>query len=176
LYTDEALRVLNEKFVGFAPGWYINEDDPVYKAAWKRFYVAKSEPDEGDGWLRGTQLVLMTSSGRLLSGSMKYGDRKDLADALKSQIYRCWNRPEGYAADRANDLVVEFDLELGPDGRVIRADSSSVNPGNPSRYNYAAGVAARNAIFQCQPYRLPPERYNQWREINPMRFDPRQNP
>jgi hypothetical protein len=100
----------------------------------------------------------------------------DLADALKSQIYRCWSRPEGYAADRANDLVVEFDLELGPDGRVIRADSPSVNTGNPSRYNYAAGIAARNAIYNCQPYRLPPDRYNQWREINPMRFDPRQNP
>jgi outer membrane biosynthesis protein TonB len=100
----------------------------------------------------------------------------DLADALKSQIYRCWSRPEGYAADRANDLVVEFDLELGPDGRVIRADSPSVNTGNPSRYNYAAGIAARSAIYNCQPYRLPPDRYNQWREINPMRFDPRQNP
>jgi len=100
----------------------------------------------------------------------------DLADALKSQIYRCWSRPEGFAADRANDLVVEFDLELGPDGRVIRADSPSVNPGNSSRYNYAAGIAARNAIYNCQPYRLPPARYNQWREINPMRFDPRQNP
>ena len=100
----------------------------------------------------------------------------DLADALKSQIYRCWSKPEGFAADRANDLVVEFDLELGPDGRVIRADSAAVNPGNPSRYNYAAGIAARNAIYQCQPYRLPPERYNQWRQINPMRFDPRQNP
>jgi hypothetical protein len=100
----------------------------------------------------------------------------DLADALKSQIYRCWNKPEGFPADRGNDLVVQFDLELGPDGRVIRADSPSVNPGNPSRYNYAAGIAARNAIYQCQPYRLPPERYNQWREINPMGFDPRQNP
>ena len=100
----------------------------------------------------------------------------DLADALKSQIYRCWNRPEGYAADRANDLVVQFDLELAPDGRVIRADSASVSPGNPSRYNHAAGIAARNAIYSCQPYRLPPERYNQWREINPMTFDPRQNP
>lgn len=100
----------------------------------------------------------------------------DLADALKSQIYRCWNRPEGYAADRASDLVVQFDLELAPDGRVIRADSASVSPGNPSRYNYAAGIAARNAIYSCQPYRLPPERYNQWRQINPMTFDPRQNP
>jgi outer membrane biosynthesis protein TonB len=100
----------------------------------------------------------------------------DLVDALRSQIQRCWSKPEGFAADRANDLVVEFDLELGRDGRVIRADSSSVSPGNPSRYNYAAGIAARNAIYGCQPYRLPPDRYNEWREINPMRFDPRQNP
>ena len=99
-----------------------------------------------------------------------------LQDLLKSQIHRCWNQPEGFAADRGNDLVVQFDLELTPEGRVIRAESASVNPGNPSRYNYAAGVAARNAIYQCQPYRLPPERYNEWREINPMRFDPRQNP
>ena len=67
-------------------------------------------------------------------------------------------------------------LELGPDGRVIRADSASVNPGNLSRYNYAAGIAARNAIYQCQPYKLPADRYPQWRQINPMRFDPRQNP
>lgn len=100
----------------------------------------------------------------------------DLADALKSQIYRCWSKPEGFAADRANDLVVEFDLELSPDGRVLRADSSSVSPGNPSRYNYAAGIAARNAIYGCQPYKLPSDRYPQWRQINPMRFDPRQNP
>ncbi|HJS44891.1 MAG TPA: hypothetical protein VJ753_00690 [Rhizomicrobium sp.] len=99
-----------------------------------------------------------------------------LEDALKSQIHRCWNQPEGFPADRGNDLVVQFDLELGPDGRVIRADSASVSPGNPSRYNYAAGIAARNAIYSCQPYRLPPERYNQWRQINPMTFDPRQNP
>ena len=68
LYTDEAIKLLNEKFVCFAPGWYINTKDDVYQAAWKRFYVAKSLPDEGTGWLRGTQLVLMTSSGRLLTG------------------------------------------------------------------------------------------------------------
>ena len=96
-----------------------------------------------------------------------------LEDALKSQIHRCWNRPEGFPVDRGDDLVVQFDLELGPDGRVIRADSPSVSPGNPNRYNYAAGIAARSAIYQCQPYRLPPERYNDWRQINPMRFDPR---
>jgi hypothetical protein len=41
-------------------------------------------------------------------------------------------------------------------------------------YTRAASEAARRAIYQCQPYRLPADRYNQWREINPLRFDPRQ--
>jgi len=110
LYTDEALRVLNEKFVGFAPGWYINDDDPVYKAAWKRFYLAQSEPDEGDGWLQGTQLVLMTSSGRLLSGSMKYGDRKSLADALKKVLATYAMLPE----NQRRPVAVEGEVKPQP--------------------------------------------------------------
>jgi outer membrane biosynthesis protein TonB len=98
----------------------------------------------------------------------------DLADMLRSQIYRCWSPPQGVPDNRMNDLVVDFDLELAQDGRVIRAESPSTNPGNPNSYNLAAALAARNAIFQCAPYRLPPERYQLWREINPLRFDPRQ--
>jgi hypothetical protein len=94
----------------------------------------------------------------------------DLADALKSQIYQCWSPPVG--APNANDLVVNFDLSLNPDGTPGRATSDDLNSGNP--YTRAAAEAARRAIFQCQPYKLPPDRYSQWREINPLRFDPRQ--
>jgi outer membrane biosynthesis protein TonB len=100
------------------------------------------------------------------------GMTADLADALKNQIYRCWSPPVG--APNANELVVDFDLQLNPDGSVIRADSSSTSPGNPNRYNYAAAMAAQRAIFLCAPYKLPADRYTQWREINPLRFDPRQ--
>ena len=40
----------------------------------------------------------------------------------------------------------------------------------------AAAEGASRAIYQCQNkgYRLPPERYSDWSEINPLRFDPRQ--
>jgi hypothetical protein len=41
-------------------------------------------------------------------------------------------------------------------------------------YTRAALEAASRAVYQCQPYRLPQDRYNDWREINPLRFDPRQ--
>ncbi|MBN9592297.1 MAG: cell envelope integrity protein TolA, partial [Alphaproteobacteria bacterium] len=94
----------------------------------------------------------------------------DLADALKSQIYQCWSPPVG--APNANDLVVDFDVAMNPDGSIARATSDAVSSGNS--YTRAAAEAARRAIFQCQPYRLPQDRYSQWREINPLRFDPRQ--
>jgi hypothetical protein len=77
-------------------------DDPVYQAAWKRFYVAKQRPDEGSGWLRGSQLVLMTSTGRLLEGAMKYGDRNSLADALQGVLDAYAKLP---AAERLADSV-----------------------------------------------------------------------
>ena len=86
MFTDEAIALLNEEFVCFAPGWYINDDDEVYQAAWKRFYTAKPNEGEGNGWLQGTQLVLMTSSGRLLSGAMTYGDRGSLEKALREVL------------------------------------------------------------------------------------------
>ena len=86
------MKVLNEKFVCFAPGWYINTKDDVYQEAWKRFYVAKPRPDEGSGWLRGTQLVLMTSSGRLLSGTVK--GRDGLAQALEEVLAAYAKLPE----------------------------------------------------------------------------------
>ena len=98
----------------------------------------------------------------------------DLADALKSQIYKCWNPPVG--APNANDLVVDFDLQLNPDGTVWRRPQLSGKPprdaGNP--YTRAAAEAASRAIYQCAPYKLPAKRYSEWREINPFRFDPRE--
>jgi hypothetical protein len=100
----------------------------------------------------------------------------DLADALKSQIHQCWSPPVG--APKADDLVVDFDLQLTRDGRVaalkLAPNSIAAASGNP--YTRAAAEAASRAIYQCQGtgYKLPPDRYAQWNEINPLRFDPRE--
>jgi len=98
----------------------------------------------------------------------------DLADAIKSQMYRCWSPPVG--APDARDLIVDFDLSLNPDGTVGRLQ---MTPGTQAAaagntYTRAASEAASRAVYQCQPYRLPADRYALWREINPLRFDPRQ--
>lgn len=97
----------------------------------------------------------------------------DLVDALRNQVARCWSPPVG--APNAADLVVDFDLFLNPDGSVAQPPQlvgSSGGASNP--YARAAAEAARRAIYECQPYKLPADRYSQWREINPFHFDPRQ--
>jgi hypothetical protein len=98
----------------------------------------------------------------------------DISDALKSQIYRCWSPPTG--APDARDLIVDYDLSLNPDGTVGRLQmtmgTAAAAAGNA--YTRAAAEAASRAIYQCAPYRLPADRYAQWREFNPLRFDPRQ--
>jgi hypothetical protein len=68
-------------------------------------------------------------------------------------------------------------LFLNPDGSVARppqlvGDSAANAAGNP--YTRAAAEAARRAIYECAPYKLPANRYDQWKEINPFHFDPRQ--
>ena len=64
----------------------MNSKDPVYEAAWGRFYRSKPLPTEGSGWLRGTQLVMMTAAGRLLEGTVKNKD--GMAAALQEVLDR----------------------------------------------------------------------------------------
>jgi len=95
----------------------------------------------------------------------------DLVSALQSQIYRCWNVQGLIGSPDPDDLVVDFSLTLNPDGTVGRAQLLTLN-GNG--YTRAAAETASRAIYSCQPYHLPANRYQEWREVNPLHFDPRQ--
>ncbi|HLY07554.1 MAG TPA: hypothetical protein VKR31_17540 [Rhizomicrobium sp.] len=98
----------------------------------------------------------------------------DLQDALRSQIQPCWNPPVG--APHPERLIVSFDLFLNPDGSVaqppqLTGDSASAASRDP--FVQAAAEAAKRAIYTCAPFKLPADRYQEWREINPFIFDPR---
>jgi hypothetical protein len=98
----------------------------------------------------------------------------DLVDALRSQVQRCWDTAT-VIPPRREEAFVTFDLFLNPDGSVAQApqlagSSSSDVASDP--YTRAAADAARRAIMECQPYKLPQERYADWREINPFNFYP----
>src|SRR5262249_6734951 len=132
-----AVKLLNEKFVCFAPGWYINTKDPVYQESWKRFYVAKSRPDEGTGWLRGTQFVLMTSSGRLLAGAIK--DRNGLAQALQEVLDAYAKLPEAQRRPQAVEGEVRPQPSPPPGGLVLTIYDRPLGRGDDGRYRLPEG-------------------------------------
>lgn len=98
----------------------------------------------------------------------------DLQDALRSMIRPCWSPQVG--APNAADLVVDFDISLNPDGSVAQApqlagQSASMVASNA--YTRAAADAAKRAIMECAPYKLPANQYSTWRAFT-FHFDPRQ--
>lgn len=89
-------------------------------------------------------------------------------DALRAQMQRCYNPPIGVT--NAQELIVKVRLRLAPDGFVESIDQTSANNIGPI-YDVAAD-AARRAVLQCQPYRLPAAKYDAWKDVE-VTFDPR---
>jgi type IV secretory pathway VirB10-like protein len=95
----------------------------------------------------------------------------DLAAMLKSQMSECWSPPAG--APHPERLVPRFRIQLNRDGTVARQPqllAESSPSGDP--FMVAAVEAARRAIMTCGPYRLPPDRYDQWKDST-VDFNPR---
>lgn len=92
-----------------------------------------------------------------------------LQDMLRSQIARCTRSNADAPADM--DLRVIVELRLERDGSLtspprLRDEARVMNSPNP--FLRVAGERAMRAVIDCQPYRLPPEAYAQWRllEVN----------
>ena len=91
----------------------------------------------------------------------------DLASMLKSQVKPCWTYMSG--APHADRLITKFRIQLGRDGNVVgqpqlAAESAAAQAGDP--YMRAANEAALRAIMTCGPYKLPLDRYDQWRDFS----------
>jgi hypothetical protein len=88
-------------------------------------------------------------------------------DALRAQISRCWAPPVGGLGGDA--IIVKLHIVLNEDGTLSRAPDVVNNHASPF-FPPAADSAVR-AVFQCQPYRMPPGSYSQWRDML-LNFDP----
>lgn len=89
-------------------------------------------------------------------------------DLLRSQISRCWSPPIGVQG--AEELAVRVRLTLNRNGTLAKPpETISQGSGGPF---IAASDAARRAVIRCQPYNLPAEKFETWREIH-ITFDPR---
>ncbi|MGE0254965.1 MAG: cell envelope integrity protein TolA [Alphaproteobacteria bacterium] len=95
-----------------------------------------------------------------------------LRAAVRQQVEPCWSPPTG--AREARDLVVRVHIRLDPSGQVRDARILDSARMALDRFFEAAADAARRAVLndRCNPLKLPPERYELWREIE-LTFDPR---
>lgn len=92
-------------------------------------------------------------------------------DALRRQVAKCWMLAVG-APDPAK-LVFRLKLFLNEDGTVAAAPQLLDQGGLSDVYFRAAVNSAIRAVSICGPYKIPPGRYDAWREIV-VTFDPRE--
>jgi hypothetical protein len=88
-------------------------------------------------------------------------------DALRAQVQKCWVLPTGWTDPRQVSVVIRFGLNQ--DGTVLGAPV--VIEGPVGQYGPVSGENAIRAVLRCGPYRLPPEKYDQWKEVQ-IRFTP----
>jgi len=94
-------------------------------------------------------------------------------DAVRRQFVRCWNVPAG--ARDAENLVVDIQVEVNPDGRVRRAKVLDTGRMAGDSFYRAAAESALRAVknSNCNPLKLPPEKYERWKTLT-LRFNPKE--
>ncbi len=88
-------------------------------------------------------------------------------DALRARIAQCWSPPPGGLG--AEQIVVKLRLKLNEDGTLVGYPTVA-NSGSSPFFQAAADSAVR-AVYQCQPYALPGDKYVLWRDMI-LNFDP----
>jgi len=92
-----------------------------------------------------------------------------LKGMIKSQLANCWRLPG--AGGGAEIPPVKLRWSLNPDGS-LNGEPGVMSAPNDTLGNAAAEAALR-AVRTCQPFRLPPDSYEGWKDIEWV-FDPRQ--
>jgi outer membrane biosynthesis protein TonB len=88
-------------------------------------------------------------------------------DALRARIANCWTPPPGGLG--ADKIVIKLRLKLNEDGTLVGYPTIANSDSSP--FFQAAADSAVRAVYQCQPYELPAEKYALWRDMI-LNFDP----
>lgn len=92
-------------------------------------------------------------------------------DAVRRQIEQCWNLPAGLKGTA--DMVVKIQLEMNIDGTTRSAVITNPGRMDSDPLFRATAESAKRAVLnpRCQPLKLPPDKYEQWRTIT-LDFNP----
>lgn len=92
------------------------------------------------------------------------------SESFRVSVNRCWNVDPGSVAAR---VTVEVGFELDRSGQVVGNEIRLLGSDGDQSATSTAFEAARRAILRCQSggYQLPPEKYDQWKDVV-ITFDP----
>lgn len=83
---------------------------------------------------------------------------------IREQVSRCWRVDAG--AREAQDLVVSIRIFLAPDGRLVtQPQFMDVTRYRSDAFYRSAADNARRAVLECQPFQLPREDYDLWKDL-----------
>jgi colicin import membrane protein len=88
-------------------------------------------------------------------------ERAVLAQIIRSCVQAKWNLSGG--GEDAMNTVIKLRLQFRPDG-TLSALPQVTNPQN-TPYFLAASEGAVRAAQACEPYSLPPDKYEAWRDV-----------
>lgn len=94
-------------------------------------------------------------------------------DYIRQKVKTCWNVVTFSGMKDSRNMAVDLRITLAADGTVMDVKPESMMKMSDPLYRVAAETAMR-AVRKCSPFdRLPPEKYESWKEMT-MTFDPSQ--
>ncbi|MGP9810068.1 cell envelope integrity protein TolA [Rhodopseudomonas sp. NSM] len=88
---------------------------------------------------------------------------------FQSQVERCWKKP--YGGIEAQRAEAAFVIRLKRDGTLESMPQPEGHPATP--YLRVYQESALRAIIECQPYKLPPAFFDEWKYFAPVFTDRR---
>jgi outer membrane biosynthesis protein TonB len=82
---------------------------------------------------------------------------------FKQQVTRCWKKPYGGIEQQKSEAV--FGIRLKRDGTLEGMPVPIGTPATP--YLRVYQESALRAIIECQPYKLPPAFFEEWKNFEP---------
>ncbi len=91
-------------------------------------------------------------------------------DLVRQQIARCWALPAG--AKDAHEMVIDIRVLMSPDGTVNNAQIENQAQMATNPFFRAMAESALRAVTRCSPLKMPPEKYENWKEMS-LQFNPK---
>lgn len=114
--------------------------------------------------------LLLAGAVWMPAASAMADDEAEIIAALHSQIGRCWVMPPE-TTSRTTPVTLTF--RLGRDG-LVQGVPTIVHNADVLEYGKVFVISASDAVRACQPYDLPADQYDIWKEVK-ITFRPPEN-